>query len=187
MSVQYRAVLTMNDTTRLKAGHDHTINGVRTRVLTVQTTQLGEITHDHAKALGHKGTAAFKRAHINRYDTRWLLNAGQAGRGDQEILDRFNTRWASRSAWLVFYTPAEAPRYLARHPGGTITQDGNADYTSTPSRAIDELEAIDPATQDRYSKQAATRSLETRTAAQAALTTAQSEKKANRRPWVQAA
>jgi len=134
---------------RLKAGRDHTTNGNRTHVTTVDHLALGDITHDQARLLGHKGTAAFKRDWISSRDRTWLLAADRA---DSEILERFQARWAHRGAWFVRYQAAEEPRFLAAQ------QDilrGGEQYTPNRARSIDpDAECIDQATQERYSKDA---------------------------------
>lgn len=133
----------------LKAGRDHTINGERVHVTAVNHTTLGAITHDEARLLGHKGTAAFKRAWVLDRDVAWL---DAADRTDAEVLDRFTTRWAHRAAWFVRYQPAEQPRFLATQHD--ILRGGDQ-YTANRARSIDpEAEVIDEATQARYSKDA---------------------------------
>jgi hypothetical protein len=129
----------------------HTRHTGPIRITTVTHLHLGDITHQHACMLGHRGTAAHKRAWLDQHDHPWLT---RELRGDQEQLDRYQQRWAHREAILVTYTILERPRYLAAAGRGDINPDGNADYTTSRSRAIDDLEAIDPKTQDHYAEQA---------------------------------
>ena len=133
---------------RLKAGRDHTINSERIHVTDVDRVELGAITHDQARLLGHKGTAAFKRHWITGHEERWL----EAERTEADILDRFATRWAHRVAWFVRYHAAEEPRFMADQHGRA---HGDGQYTTSAARSIDpDAECIDPATQARYSKDA---------------------------------
>lgn len=126
-------------------------------ITTITHLTLADITHDHARQLGHRGTAAHKRAWLDQHDHAWV---SRETRGDQEQLDRYATRWGHREAILVTYTIPERPRYIAVTGRGDVNNDttsptfGNADYTTSRSRAIDPLEAIDSKTQDRYAEQA---------------------------------
>ena len=134
---------------RLKAGRDHTINSERIHVTAVDRVELGAITHDQARLLGHKGTAAFKRAWVLAREVAWL---DAADRTDAEVLERFTTRWAHRGAWFVRYHAAEEPRFMADQHGRA---HGDGQYTTSAARSIDpDAECIDEATQARYSKDA---------------------------------
>jgi hypothetical protein len=134
---------------RFRAGRDYTTGGNRVHVTTVDHLALGDITHDQAKALGHKGTAAFKRAWVADHDAGWL---GPVDRSEADILQRFATRWAHRGAWFVRYQAAEEPRFMAEQRGRA---HGDGQYTPSPARSIDpDAECVDEATQDRYAKDA---------------------------------
>lgn len=131
----------------LKAGRDHTVNGERVHILSVDDTTLGAITHDDARLLGHKGTAAFKRDAVETHDHAWWM---RADRTDADMLNRFAVRWAHRTAWLIRYRAAEKARFMARPVLGR-----SGDYTGSAARSIDpDAECVDTATQERYSKDA---------------------------------
>jgi len=136
---------------RFKAGRDHSSDVTRTPGHSVTRPTLGGLTHDDARLLGHKGTAALKRSWVAQRDASWLA-AGE--RSDADVLQRFAARWAHRGVWLVRYRAAEEPRFMAAGRG-TVSADGNGDYTATPTRSIDpDAECVDRATQDRYAKDA---------------------------------
>jgi hypothetical protein len=111
------------------------------RINTVTHLHLGDITHQHARMLGHRGTAAYKRAWLNQHDRPWLE---RELRGDQEQLDRYQTHWAHREAILITYTAIDNPKYLA-HP----IPGRSGDYTPNRHRSIDpDAEAIPPSPLD---------------------------------------
>ena len=98
------------------------------RVTGVDTLTLGEVTHDQARLLGHRGTAALKRAWLADHDRDWL---DEADRSDAQQLARYTDRWGHRSAVLVRYVGVDPPRLLAD------VRRGQGDYTSSPGRSID--------------------------------------------------
>ena len=104
------------------------------RITAVDTLTLGEVTHDQARLLGHRGTAALKRAWLADHDRDWL---DEADRTDAQQLERYTYRWGHRSAVLIRYVGVDPPRLLAD------VRRGQGDYTSSPGRTIDtDAEAV---------------------------------------------
>jgi hypothetical protein len=116
------------------------------------------ITVALAKTEGHDSIDAMKKAWVREHDRAWIDKhhcdfawARYVGHGTVSLilLERFRQRWEGREVWTVCFSLATPVRFLARP---VVRVQG--DYTPTVGRAIDELPAIDKATQDRYSKDA---------------------------------
>lgn len=154
---------------RYKAGHDYAVQPGRgkpaigrIKVLDVRDEPVGRITHADARAEGFRNTAAFKAYWVRLYDARWVERLEVditedlgGGRSESELVYRFDVAHAHKPVWVIaFTTTTDTPRFLAPPGQGTVDINGNADYTENPRRAIDDLEVIDTATQERYSKDA---------------------------------
>jgi hypothetical protein len=147
-------------------------------ITTVTHLTLADITHQHARMLGHRGTAAHKRAWLDQHDHNWLT---AELRGDQEQLDRYATRWAHRAAILVTYIPVDTPRFLA-HP----IPGRSGDYTPNRARSIDpDAEAVPPSTLDV--ERARRESQRQRESFQRDLEAERARRKALKRPYPKAA
>lgn len=144
----------------LKLGHDYPLQVRRDRrlpsddtriaVLAVERELAGALTLQDARAQGFRTTADWRIEWVRRHDSAyrsqrkindWLWESGLA---DEPLLDRFERRHAGASVWVVRIEPMEPKRYLAR-PTRT-----SGDYVSHPGRAIDPVECIDAATQERF-------------------------------------
>lgn len=143
----------------LKAGHDYPLQVRRGRrlvgderieILAVGRELAGEITLAGAKAEGFRTTTEWKIQWVRRHDCAyrsqrrvndWLWETGLV---DDLLLDRFETRHVEAPVWAIAFKLTEPKRYLAR-PTRT-----SGDYVTHPGRAIDPVECIDVATQQRY-------------------------------------
>lgn len=145
----------------LKVGHDYPlqvrrgrrlIGDTRIEILAVGPELAGDLTLVEAKAEGFRTTNEWRMAWVRRHDggyrgqrqiNDWLWETGLV---DDLLLDRFEQRHAGIPVWAVAFKPTEPKRYLAR-PTRT-----SGDYVTHPGRAIDPVECIDAATQDRYAE-----------------------------------
>jgi hypothetical protein len=162
-----------------RTGQQRRIAGRTVMIHSVQALTLGDVTHDQARALGHKGTAAFKRAWVAAHDKDW---ASEAPRGDAETIGRFTQRWGPKEAVFVAYAVIGAPRFMARNPS-----NGPA-YTTSAALSIDpSAECVPADTQERYSKDALGFCLGRQLARAQNLTRDQAIRKGEKRPYPRAA
>jgi hypothetical protein len=130
-----------------RPGQQRRIAGQTVMIQTVTALTLADITHDQARALGHKGTAAFKRAWVAHHDWPWLC---REDRSDADILARYAERWAHRDAVFIRCAHVGTPRFMAPVPRGD-----ERGYTTSAGASIDPTaECVDDATQARYAKDA---------------------------------
>lgn len=125
------------------AGREHIC---RVRITDLREERLGDVTHRDARAMGYRNTAAFKAAWLADRDPKWF----QAWQGSNlAMLDRFTGLHAHKPVMVIsFQLATDIPRFLT-HPG-----PNQGDYTEQHHRAIDDLEAIDKTTQQRFSRAA---------------------------------
>ncbi len=119
----------------------------RAKALKAQGQRLGLVAYKEARAMGHLTTLAFREQWLRDYDDAFVTaHSDSLGVMENATIEaRFAERWAGIVVWAItLELYDDKPRYLARVGG----------YTATPALAIDDLEAIDKATQDRYAKQA---------------------------------
>lgn len=119
----------------------------RVKITDLREERLGEITHRDAKAMGYRNTAAFKIDWVEWHDKAWMYK--HALEADAVLIERFTKAHACKLVTVIsFQLATDIPRFLAA-PG-----PHQGDYTTQRHRAIDDLEAIDKQTQDRFSRAA---------------------------------
>lgn len=151
-----------------------------------------------ARAAGFRTTDDYRAWWVGEWDYR--VDGGLDEDAERtRRLGRFANRWHGTEVWVItFAVTTDRPRYLAAANRGevmTVDRDdpGKAgaqvvtDYTSSPSRAADTLEAVDEATLKRYAKSARETSLRVRQSFQVDLEAERARRKAQRRPWADVA
>lgn len=162
----------------------------RVTVLEARVTVAGDLSYQDARAMGYRTSGKAKAAWVRTHDRQWvkreLVDLADAFDDGCSVVDwllvkRFDTHWAHRPVQVVVVKRVvDEPRFMARPGRGIITADGNADYTRTRGLAVDDLEAIDAATQERYSRQASERDAAVRASFQRDLAAEQAKRKAER-------
>jgi hypothetical protein len=192
---------------RYKPGHDYSIQPgrgkpsvCRIQIVNILEQQLGDITHKDARAEGHRDIVAFKGHWVRAHDRAWVdrqeTSVDAAGvidvdryLSDLDLRPRFEARHAHRLVHVItFKLLTDSPLFLASQRDiltGRAADSG--EYTTRRDRAIDDLEVIDTATMQRYAALAEADSLTRRIGLQRDLAAAQAARKAERRPWIQAA
>lgn len=119
----------------------------------IRQEQLGRITFVDARAEGFKTTTDFKAYWIGLHDAKWLERlrdeVDDPMTCEVAIVARFAMRWSPKTVWVLSFEldRTERPRLLA-------DRNAKTDYVDAPARALDhEPEAIDAATQGRFSKE----------------------------------
>lgn len=124
----------------------------RARILSIRHQLLGDITYDEARAEGHRTTLDFKADWVCRHDRAWI---GDEDLDDEALVARFNQRWATVICEVLELTPvADEPRFLASQRDILTGRCDSMEYTTQRGRAIDELECIPAADQERMSARA---------------------------------
>lgn len=106
----------------------------RVVVTAVREEQHGAINLADAYLEGHKTTAAYRAAWVRSHDQQWIAQVGDEidPLQDDELLPRFEARWASRPVWVVtFKVDRGGAVYLAADPAAMQT-----DYVTSPARAM---------------------------------------------------
>lgn len=128
----------------------------RIKIVSHAQQVAGEITYAEARAEGCRTTVHWKTEWVRRRDAVWLAREkvdlvavydDEVSIVDWILLERFEQRHARTMVWALTIEPVvDAPRFMA-HPTRT-----SGDYITTTTRAIDPVECIDEATQERYAK-----------------------------------
>lgn len=171
----------------LRVGHDYPVQvrrgkritgeGSRIEVIATYPEVAGDITYTGARGEGYRTTDEWKVNWVRRHDLGYraqrIVNDDlwRTGLVDGILLARFEQRHAAAPAWTVTFKVISPQRYLAR-PTRT-----SGDYVRHPGRAIDRVECVDEATQERYAKMAQADSERRRASARRAL----QEERAGRR------
>ncbi len=187
-----------------ESGGRAAVRTCRVKVLAVAQRFAGDLTYEDARREGYRTTIAAKAAWVRQYDAAWIeaqevttcpeTHTVDVDRWltDEDLAARFDARHAAKPVQvLAFEVLADEPRFLASQhdvlSGRTADDEGHGDYTANRGRAIDDLEAIDGLMQERLSKAARELSLEQRKSFQRDLEAERARRKAERRPWVNAA
>ncbi len=165
--------------------------------------QLGNLTHTDAKAMGYGNIDTAKAAWVTRHDDALIARQNRTHLTPENLAlvlaepelrailcRRFDDRWSDVSVWVIDIRPAVAPSCILAAAGkGVVDASGNGDYTTVPAHGLDREAGgvIDAATLERYAEGALGFCIGKQLARQKAMTKAQAEKKAARRPWAQAA
>ena len=139
---------------RYRPGQSHAVQPGRGKqqigriILThVERQDVTAVTVAEAVEEGFAGVAGFARKWIDLYDPPYRSALEEAS--DDEVLDRFHARFAGQEVWVLSFVvdPSAAARLLHRH--------SERGYTSSPRDAVaEEPEAVDAATQDRFTRDA---------------------------------
>lgn len=131
----------------------------RIKIVSRAQQLAGDITFAEARAEGHRTTAQWKAEWVRRHDAVWLarekVDLVAAYDDDVSIvewilLQRFEQRHATTPVWtLAIELVVEIPRFLANQ---RIKATDDGQYTTNTARAIDPVECIDKATQERYAR-----------------------------------
>lgn len=157
----------------------------RVTVLEARVTVAGDLSYLDARAMGYRTSGEAKCAWVRAHDAKWirreLINLAEVFDDGCSVVDwllvrRFDERWASRLVQVVVVKRVvDEPRFLADQ------RRSRADnYTRAKSRAIDYVECVDEATQERLSRKAREESLAKRVSFQRDLAAEQAKRKAER-------
>lgn len=140
----------------------------RATVTARRRERLGDATEADAAAMGFDSLVAFRWWWVWQHDERWATVNDVPERvrvvdGEERVQEaipltqdnvdeRFRARWATRDVWVLDLRVAtDRPRYLA--PAGR-PRGSELGYTRSQSQAIDDREAVDEVTLQRFSKDA---------------------------------
>jgi hypothetical protein len=131
----------------IQDGHGSPENG-RIRILEVWQEPVGDISFENARAEGFRTRLDFERHWLRLHDRGWFEKHDDEEPADPEVEARFRDRHADRWVWVIrFEMDRDTPRLLHR--------DSSHGYTNNPAQALDdEPEAVDPRTQERFTKDA---------------------------------
>jgi hypothetical protein len=152
----------------LKVGHDYPVQVksrpalCRIHVLSGIVLPAGAVTFSDARREGYKTTTELKAAFVRRQEPRWVEKQPEDV-DDSVLAARFDLRHAATLVQIiVFSLVVDEPRYLASQYKILHGHTDRGEYTARRGMAIDELEVVDDATQDRYAKAAEPFGLEQR-------------------------
>lgn len=154
------------------------------RVASVERERF-EPTLLQARAAGFRTTDDYREWWVCQWD-----RTASGGVSEEEERERrlgwFADRWHGTEVWVItFAVTTDTPLFMAQQRGVAV---GDGQYTHLPSRSIDPgAECIDPGTAERYAKRARESSVKLRQSFQDDIAAERARRKAQRRPWINAA
>lgn len=149
------------------------------KVLDYEETTLKVLTRAEATREGYVGPLDFRRDWIQRYDKAWARKQDELT--DEMVTARFNDRHVGTDIYVVHWQVCAAPALCLADP-----RRGAGDYTHSPSLAIDPLAEVLEVDALRL-KKAQLEGEKQRASFRRDLEAERAVRKAQRRPWVQAA
>ena len=152
----------------LKVGNDYPVQTkgrpalCRIHVIEGVVLPAGTVTFSDARREGCRTTSELKAAFVRRIEPRWV-DKQPTDVDDSVLAARFDHRHAATLVQIiVFSLVVDEPRYLASQYKILHGHTDRGEYTARRGMAIDDLEVVDDATQERYAKAAEPFGLEQR-------------------------